>query len=180
MKNSKHALIALLAVLASGTASAQSMNKDSGYYGEVGYSAIKFSNAETSTTPKLVRLTVGTNIHENLDVEGAIAFTASKDESKGSTDGIKYSAQHVGFYAKPKVEIAKDTELFGRIGISRTTFKASGTNDSSSDSFTKLAYGFGVQTQFTKDVYGQVDYMHLGKKDGVTTKGFTLSVGTRF
>lgn len=180
MKNSKHVFIALLAVLATGTASAQSMNKDSGYYGEVGYSAIKFSDTDASTTPKLVRLIVGTNINENLDVEGAIAFTASKDDVKGSTDGIKYSAQHVGFYAKPKIEIAKDTELFGRIGISRTTLKANGTNESTSDSFTKLAYGFGIQTQFTKDVYGQVDYMHLGKKDGVTAKGFTLSVGTRF
>ena len=165
MKNLNHALITLIAVLTTGAASAQSMKKESDYYAAVGYSAIKFSDSETSTTPKLARLTVGANINENLDVEGAIAFTASK---------------HVGLYAKPKIEVAKDTEIFGCIGIAHTTLKANGTNESTSDSFTKLAYGFGVQTQFTKEVYGQVDYMHLGKKDGVTAKGITLSIGTRF
>jgi hypothetical protein len=37
-----------------------------------------------------------------------------------------------------------------------------------------------LQAQFTKDVYGQVDYMNYDKQDGVTGKGFTFSVGTRF
>lgn len=170
----------MLAVLATGAASAQTMNKDSGYYGEVGYSALKFSDGDLSTTPKLVRLVVGTNINANLDAEAAIAFTASKGDIKGDTFNTEYSAKHVGLYAKPKIEIAQDTELFGRVGISHTTLKASNTSESKSDSFTKLAYGVGVQTQFTKDIYGQIDYMNLGKKDGVTAKGFTLSVGTRF
>ncbi len=40
--------------------------------------------------------------------------------------------------------------------------------------------GIEVQTQFTKDVYGQIDYMNLGKKEGVSAKGITLSIGTRF
>lgn len=180
MKNSKHALIVLLAVLATGTASAQSMNKESGYYGEVGYSTIKFDDEIQSTKPKLARLIVGTKINENLDAEASIAFTASKGDIKDSTGNGQLSANHIGLYSKLKVEIAKETEIFGRIGVSHTSWKSNNSVSENSDSFTKLAYGFGVQTQFTKEIYGQVDYMHLGKKDGVTAKGITLSVGTRF
>ncbi len=180
MKNTKHALVTLLALLAAGTVSAQSMNKDSGYYGEVGYSAIKFSSEGASTTPKLVRLVVGRNINPNLDVEGTAAFTASKGEYNDGQDNRKLSANHYGIYAKPKFEMAQDTEVFGRIGISRISVKDKTSAREDSDSFTKLAYGIGIQTQLTKDVYGQVDYMNLGKKEGVSVKGFTFSIGTRF
>jgi hypothetical protein len=180
MKNSRHALVALFAVLAASTASAQSMNKNSGYYGEVGYSVIKFDDGDTSTAPKLVRFVVGTSINANLDVEGTVALTGSKGDVKDTTENGKLSAKHIGFFAKPKMEIAKDTEVFGRIGISYTSWKSNNSVSESSDSFTKLAYGIGIQTQFTKDVYGQVDYMDLGKKDGVSAKGFTISVGIRF
>ncbi|MEY3638623.1 MAG: hypothetical protein RIR68_1756 [Pseudomonadota bacterium] len=180
MKNSKYVLVSLFAVLAAGTVSAQSMSKSSGYYGEVGYSAIKFDDGDTSTTPKLARLIIGTNINANLDAEAAIALTASKGDVNDSNENGKLSAKQFGLYAKPKIEIAKDTELFGRIGISHTSWKSNNSVSENSDSFTKLAYGIGVQTQFTKDVYGQIDYMNLGKKEGVSAKGITLSIGTRF
>ena len=180
MKNSKHALFTLLALLAAGTVSAQSMNKDSGYYGEVGYSAIKFDDGGTSTTPKLARLTIGTNINTNLDAEVAMSLTASKGDINDRNENGKLSAKQFGLYVKPKIEIAKETELFGRIGISHTSWKSNNSVSENSDSFTKLSYGIGMQTQFTKDVYGQIDYMNLGKKEGVSAKGITLSVGTRF
>jgi opacity protein-like surface antigen len=180
MKKPKHALIAFLALLAAGTVSAQSMDKNSGYYAEIGYSAIKFDDGFTNTTPKLARLIVGTNINANLDAEVAIALTASKGDLKYTNEIGKLSAKQFGLYAKPKIEIAKDTELFGRIGISHTSWKSNNSVRENSDSFTKLAYGIGVQTQFTKDVYGQIDYMNLGEKEGVSAKGITLSVGTRF
>ncbi len=180
MKNSKYALVTLFAVLAAGTASAQSMSKSSGYYGEAGYSAIKLNDGVTSASPKLVRLIVGTNINTNLDLEGMVALTATKGDWKNNDSNGKASAKHFGFYAKPKIEIAQDTEVFGRLGISHTSWKSETSTDSSNDSFTKLAYGIGIQTQFTKDIYGQVDYMNLGKKQGVSAKGITFSVGTRF
>jgi opacity protein-like surface antigen len=180
MKNSKNALVALAAVLAANAAFAQSMFKNSDFYSEVGYSAIKFDDGYTTATPKLVRFVVGTSINANFDVEGAVALTGSKGDLKDSTENGKLSAKHIGFYAKPKMEIVKDTEVFGRIGISHTSWKANNSVGERSDSFTKLAYGIGIQTQFTKDVYGQVDYMDSGKKDGVSAKGLTVSIGTRF
>ncbi len=180
MNSSKHALVTLFAILAAGTVSAQSMSNNSGYYGEIGYSAIKLDDGAAIVTPKLARLIVGTTINTNLDVEGMIAVTMTKADWKIDEITGKASAKHFGLYAKPKFEIAPDTEVFGRIGISRTSWKSETATDSGSDAFTKLAYGIGIQTQFNKDVYGQIDYMNLGKKEGVSVKGFTFSIGTHF
>ena len=177
MKTSKYTLIVLLAVSAAGAASAQSMSNQ-GYYGEVGYLALNLKNDSDGfdATPKLARVTFGKEIDKNLSVEGSYAFTASKDSSVVS--GTKYTAKATAFGVslKPKMEIAKDVEAFARIGALHTKFE----DESGSLSKTKLAYGIGMQAQFTKDVYGQVDYMNYFKQDGLSAKGFTVSVGTRF
>lgn len=177
MKNSKHALVALLAVLAAGTASAQFMSNQ-GYYGEVGYTSLNVKNDNNGfdITPKLARLIVGKEIDKNLSVEGTYAFTASKDSA--TLSGTKYTgkASMYGAYLKPKFEISQDVEVFARVGALHTKYEDEG----SSISKTKASYGIGVQAQFTKDVYGQVDYMNYYKQDGMTGKGFTVSVGTRF
>jgi outer membrane immunogenic protein len=177
MKNSKNTLVALLAVLAVGTASAQSMSNQ-GYYGEVGYTAlhIKNDNNGFAITPKLARLTVGKELDKNLAVEGTYAFTASKDS--GVVGGVTYTGKEsfYGAYLKPKIEVAKDVEAFVRIGALHTKYE----DEAGSLSKTKVSYGVGVQAQFTKDVYGQVDYMSYYKQDGMTAKGLTVSVGTRF
>ena len=177
MKNSKNALVALLAILATGAVSAQSISNQ-GYYGEVGYTALNIKNDNNGfdITPKLARLVVGKEINKGLAIEGAYAFTASKDSAVVS--GTKYTgkASMFGAYLKPKFEIAQDVEVFARVGALHTKYEDEGSNFSK----TKLSYGIGMQTQFTKDVYGQVDYMSYGKQDGVTAKGFTVSVGIRF
>jgi opacity protein-like surface antigen len=181
MKDFKYALLALLTVLAAGSACAQSMNKDSGYYGELGYTALKFDDGYTKLTPKLARFVIGNNIHQNLDLEAMASFTVSKDTWKEGTDSGELTGKAFGVYAKPKFEVVKDLEIFGRIGVSRTSWKSNSTSaGNNSDSFTKLAYGAGIQTQFTKNVYGQLDYMKLGKSNEVSAKGFTVSVGARF
>ncbi len=173
MKNSQNALVALLAVLSTGVVSAQSMSNQ-GYYGEVGYTALNIKNDNNGfdATPKLARVTFGKEIDKNLSVEGSYGFTVSKDSS------LNYTAEATAFGVslKPKMEIAKDVEAFARIGALHTKYE----DESGSISKTKLAYGIGMQAQFTKDVYGQVDYMNYYKQDGLSAKGFTISVGTRF
>ncbi len=177
MKNSKNALVALLAVLATGAVSAQSVSNQ-GYYGEVGYAALNIKNDSNGfdITPKLARLIVGKEINKGLAVEGTYAFTASNDSA--AVNGTKYTgkASLFGAYLKPKFEIAQDVEVFARGGALHTKYE----DESGSISKTKLAYGIGMQAQFTKDVYGQVDYMNYYKQDGLSAKGFTVSVGTRF
>jgi hypothetical protein len=177
MKNPKNALVVMLAVFAAGAASAQSMSNQ-GYYGEVGYTSLNIKNDNNGfdITPKLARLIVGKEIDKNLSVEGAFAFTASKDAA--TLSGTKYTgkASMYGAYLKPKFDLAKDVEVFARIGAIHTNYEDEG----SSISKTKASYGLGIQAQFTKGVYGQVDYMNYYKQDGMTGNGFTVSVGTRF
>jgi hypothetical protein len=177
MKNSKRILVALFAVLSAGIASAQSVPNQS-YYGEVGYTSLNIKSDDNGfdITPKLARFIVGKEIDKNLSVEGTYAITASKDSA--TIDGTKYTAKATmyGMYLKPKFEITKDVEAFARIGAVHSKYE----DEVSSVSKTKASYGLGIQTQFSKDVYGQVDYMHYYKQEGITGKGFTVSVGTRF
>jgi opacity protein-like surface antigen len=181
MKNFQHALIALFTVLAGGAASAQSMNRDSGYYGEVGYTAMKFEEESTSPTPALARFVVGKDINENFAIEGMAALTVSKGTWSGSGVTGDLSGTTYGVYVKPKMEILPGTEIFARVGLANTSWKSDQSTGPSTDGTgTGLAYGVGAQTQFTKNIYGQLDYMSYGKKDFWTAKGFTVSIGTRF
>ncbi len=176
MKNSKYALVAVLTVLTAGIASAQSKTNDSGYYGEIGYTPLSIGDSDVTYKPKLARFIFGKDINENLSIEGMYSTTISKD----SQQGVDVSANGYGIFLKPKMEVAKDTEIFGRVGWAKSELKGSWNGGSDSTSGSDVSYGLGVQTKFTQDVYGQIDYMNYYKKDGTTSKGFTVSVGTRF
>ncbi len=177
MKNSKYAWIALLTTLAAGSACAQTMSNQD-FYGELGYTSLNIKNDKNGfdVTPKLMRLTVGKEINKALSVEGAYAYTASKDSD--TVGGTKYTAKAsmYGVYLKPKFEIANGIEAFARVGVIHSKYE----DEVSEVSKTKPSYGLGLQAQFTKDIYGQVDYMNYYKNDGLTAKGFTVSVGARF
>jgi hypothetical protein len=167
MKTISRVLVSLVLVATAGIASAQTAAKD--FYVEGGLLGLKFKDSSSSSTPKLARFIVGKDINTNLAVEAMGAFTVSKDAD--------LSATSFGAFLKPKMEVSKDVEVFARIGATHTASKS----NSGSYSTTKAAYGFGVQMQLNKDVYGQVDYMHYAKDDvGTNARGFTVSVGTRF
>ena len=165
MKTISRVLASLVLVATAGVASAQTAAKD--FYVEGGLLGLKFKDSTDSATPKLARFIVGKDISSNLAVEAMGAFTVHK------ADGL--SANELGVFVKPKMLIAKDTNAIIRVGAARTG--AGGTGDGH---VTRAAYGFGVETQLTKDVYGQVDYMHYAKDGDLNVRGFTVSVGTRF
>lgn len=165
MKKINGLLAALVMLASAGTAFAAD-----GIYGEVGYLALKFKGSDgSSVKPKDVRVLVGKELNNNLAAEFIGAINVKKDED--------YSANTFGIYLKPKATVMQDLDVFARVGVARTTLK-NPVGDSGHS--TKAAYGVGSQYQLTKDVYGQVDYMHYGKDNGVTARGFTVSVGTRF
>jgi len=165
MKTISRVLASLVLVAVAGMANAQTSAKD--LYVEGGLLGLKFKDSTDSVTPKLARFVVGKDINANLAVEAMGAFTVNK------ADGL--SANEMAVFAKPKMLIAKDTNGFIRVGAART-----GTGGTGDGHITRAAYGFGVETQLTKDVYGQVDYMHYGKSGDLNVRGFTISVGTRF
>ena len=178
MENLKLAFIAFLVVFGISSVSAQSVNKDSDYYGEIGYTTTHFKNDKNgfSIKPKLARLIIGKEFDKNLAVEGAYAFTTSKDSDV--VGSVKYTGKvsSYGVYLKPKMEIAEDVEAFARIGALHTEY----SDEAGTANKNRLSYGIGMQAKLTKDIYGQVDYINYYKQNGVTANGFTISVGTRF
>lgn len=179
MKTISRMLASLVFVAAAGAATAQTAAKD--FYVEGGLVPMKISGDGESVTPVVARLTLGKNINANLAIEGAYAFTASKDSMKVNNVNVDVSASGYGVYLKPKMEVAKDTEVFARIGYTSSKLTASSGNVSvTGDTVNSVSYGAGVQTVLNKDWYAQADYMVFSKKDGVTAKGLGVSVGYRF
>lgn len=193
MKKFPQTWAAVLIVIAAGTANAQSLNnstmaKDSGWYGEVGYLGLKNTDDTGSAVkPKLLRLTVGKDINQNLSVEAMAGLTASKASVavSQSTTG-KVSNTFYGLYLKPRYEITSDVTLFGRAGAAHTTLKEDYSDGTPSASLasTKFSYGLGVEVKFTDAIYGSFDYMQYGKYSdntgSVKYNGFAASIGYRF
>lgn len=182
-KQTKTLTALLLAGLCATGAQAQSLKND-GWYGEVGYLGMKLTNdIGASGTPKLVRLTVGKEVMKNLAVEGMLGLTVSKSTYVDQKESDTLSA----LYVKPHWEIAPGTDVFVRAGLAHNAYKATYIDDGSSASqysMNKFSYGLGVQTQFTKEIYGALDYMYYGKYSDSTLymkhTGFTASIGYRF
>lgn len=166
------AAAALAALCATGV-QAQSRMAENGYYGEIGYSSVDVSGAGGGATPETLRFLVGTELNKGLGLEALYITTVSKD----SRVGYDAAVRGFGIFVKPKMALTESTEVFARLGAMRAEITAA---TGGARSGTDLAYGLGIQTNFTKTVYGQLDYMHAYDKDGVSAKGYTLSVGTRF
>ncbi len=149
-------------------------NAQDGYYGEIGWSPLDVKNeADNVSHPKAMRLLIGKEFHENLAVEALYMATYNND----SQTGFEAKATHFGLLLKPKYAITTDTQAFARIGVTYSNFTASSVGDRKGS---ELAYGIGLQTSFSKSVYGQIDYMNYYEKDGQSSKGYTVSIGTRF
>lgn len=143
------------------------------FYGEVGLSPVEVSGAGGDARPFAVRLLVGNELTKNLGLDLMYTATISKD----SRSGYNAYFNGLGLFVKPKVALTEGTEVFARLGVLRSDITASAAGR---DLGTDIAYGVGIQTYFTKTVYGQFDYMHSYDRDNVAAKGFTVSAGTRF
>jgi opacity protein-like surface antigen len=183
MKTISRVLGSLVLIAVAGVANAQITAKD--IYAEAAVVPLKISGGANSIKPLGARLTVGMNINTNLAVEGNYLLTASKDSyrvvERNVDVDVDVGVSGYGVYLKPKIEVANGTEIFGRVGYTSSKAKASVSNVSvTGDTVNSFSYGAGVQTEITKDWYAQADYMLYSKKDGVSVKGFGLSVGYRF
>ena len=190
MKLSKFAaLMGGVAVLSS-SAFAQPPKDDA--YVELGYLNQKVTDNTDSTnnaTPKTLRIIAGKDVSANMALEVMLGTSASKGSDTQSTpDNV--SSTLYGVYVKPKMGLSADTDVFARVGMAHTSLtydNGNGSGVSTSYSGTKLSYGVGIQTNFTQNVYGAIDYMYYGKVDTslatgnqLSSNGVTVSVGYRF
>jgi hypothetical protein len=170
-----HSIAAAILAVACATG-AQAQNRtamDNGMYGEIGYSQVKVTGAGGTGKPDAVRFLIGSELQKGLALEAMYMTTISKD----SRVGYDASVSAYGIFLKPKMALTDNTDVFARVGATRANITAAtGGSHKGND----LAYGLGIQTNFSKSVYGQFDYMNTYERSGVAAKGYTLSLGTRF
>jgi opacity protein-like surface antigen len=176
MKTSRLIAVSLFAALGVSSLQAQTTwyPSNTGYYTELGYSALdlKVSGGETST-PQIVRLTVGKELHKYLAVEGMYATTASRDTKP------TYSGEYTGYglMLKPKMALTDSTEIFARLGWSRSDITASAAGATTGSDVLSAA---GIQTKFTPNVFGQIDYTNYFHRSGIKAQGWGISLGVHF
>jgi opacity protein-like surface antigen len=168
-----------------------SLSSQAQVYGELG---VTFANYEedlgggstAKTSPQALRGILGYELSKNVAVEAMLGFGLNDSSTKvdGETvSGLKMKFDSMyGFYVKPKIELAPNFELFGRIGYAdvRATLSYSPTHYSEADSDNGLSYGVGISYHFDKRLSFNADYMSYLNKSDYSASGFTLGLGYKF
>lgn len=166
----KTAAIAALALAAAG-AQAQ-------LYGELGYSALNVDGGGSSVDLGALTGTIGYGVHENLAVEGMLAFGVQDDKIGGAKVELEHS---YGVFAKPRIMLSPNFELFGRLGYVESKLKASAPGYRSlTDTDGDWAYGLGGNYYFDRNSYVSANYLRFYDKDNVKGDGITIGVGMKF
>jgi hypothetical protein len=162
-------LIVAAMVLAGSAAQA-----DEGLYTEIGLVPMRFSAGGDSLTPEVAVLRLGYAMSKNFALEATAATTVQADSS-GRTEFKVDNA--LGGYLKGTIELARNLELFAKLGVVRTQLSAGGLGSASDHS---VSYAAGLQYHFSKKFYGQIDYASYYDRDGLRATGPSLSLGIRF
>lgn len=156
-----------------------------GTYLELGYGAMKYSEAGVSLTPTIGRAIVGMDLSDNLAIEGMAAAGISSGDTTYSGVGVSLKLDNaVGFYVKPKLKVNDSLEVFGRAGMTHISGTATATGNRGSLSLdmsgSDTSFGIGAKLAISKTTYAVVDYMSYYSKDGVTVKGYTFGLGMAY
>ena len=143
------------------------------YYAEAGLMAMSLKDNGPTYNPHTMRLLVGKPLNQNLAIEGMYAFTVNSDNQ------TRFDAQssHYSIGLKPNMGLNDSTDLFARIGYARSYVTASAAGEKT---LSDWMYSVGVQTKFTQDVYGQLDYTTFLHREGLSANAIGFSLGMRF
>jgi hypothetical protein len=180
---------AVVAALVSTSAFAEDSNvssQDEGKaYVEFGVAAVRTKDSGFSATNSVGLLRAGYNFDKNFSGE-IVAGGGINDASGyyGSTY-LTFKINSVyGAYLKAKTEVTPGLEIFARLGVLHVDVTATASNPYASGWANaydnSVSFGAGAQYNFTKAVYGQVDYMSYYNKSGTSSNGPSVSLGVKF
>ena len=162
----------------------------SGVYAEVGYTMLSTSASVDGGTlasdPTMLRLMVGTEINENLALEGMAGFGMSNDEVR--VNGISLSSlvstsfkvrSAYGIFIRPKTMLNDSVELFGRLGYTKANYSMAVASVNLSDSESGFSYGVGASYKLTEAAKITVDYTSY-VSDVADTDGITFGLRYSF
>ncbi len=174
----KKSLLALLIAGLSSVAAAQTNDK---FYFEAGYGVIKYTEPSAWAEPGVGILRIGMNIDKNFAAEFMAGTTVNDARFNVGNTPVTFRYDGIyGAYLKGKVEVSPFVEVFGRLGVTHAEVSASVPGYAVSASGSDASYGAGVQFNFSKTAYAQIDYMSYYNKSGISVKGPSASVGFRF
>lgn len=180
MKKIAIALAATSALMLTTGAQAQAA-KASPWYGEVGYTSLKYTDGAVDLKPAALRGIVGYGFHPNFAVEGMLGFGIKDDTVNAGGVAIDVKVERaLGVFLKPRFNATPELELFARVGFADFKVKASAGGASASSSDSDTAYGVGLNYKLTSSVSLGLDYMRYYSKDGEKVSGYTLGVGFSF
>jgi opacity protein-like surface antigen len=156
-------------------------------YGEAAYSMVSSKDTSKDSLgtfkPTAGRFTLGTTLTENVAVEGFLTQGFSDSSIVSGVVNVNLKMKNgYGFAVRPFLNISNETELFGRIGLTRTeaeaTASAKGISSTASSKTTNTLYGVGLAYKITDDIKAIVDYTQLNNKDDHDVS--MISIGLRY
>ena len=182
---SKMRLAALIALVSSSAIAQQSPVS-----AEVGYTMLSTklsaSGITLSSDPTMLRLLLGTELNENLDLEGMVGLASSGDDVK--VNGISLSSlvsnsfkvkSAYGVFIRPKTMLNDQLELFGRLGYSKLKYNMSVASLNLSDSESGMSFGVGASYKLSDTAKLTVDYTSY-VSDVADTDGITFGLRYSF
>ena len=142
----------------------------------------------TTGRPEGIRGIIGYDFHPYFALEGMVGGGTSSDTRDVDVGGgvmspvnFKLSSMY-GIWVKPKYDI-NQFELFGRLGYTHTSVKATSSNFpaiNSNQSDNDFSWGLGANYHFTPQMYVGLDWMRYSNQSGHKIDGMTLGLGYRF
>ena len=186
MFKKKKLVVAALLSLATSVAMAQAQTKkEDGFYAELGFAQAYYTEPAANFNNAMGVLKGGYNINKYIAAEVMVAGNLNDAVFySGSTRFGASVTSAYGAYGKFSLPVNEDFSLFARVGVTNARIDVSATNGTRSASAwasgSDLSYGGGAQFNFTKNIYGQVDYMSYYDKSGVTVSAPSISIGYKF
>jgi hypothetical protein len=132
-----------------------------------------------SATPTVGLVRVGTNLSDNIAIEG-LAGTTVINATDSTGHYIAKIDSMFGAYVKAKTSIGNDIQIFGRIGGVYLSGNAYISGAYQVASGTGFSYGGGAQYDFSAKTYVTIDYMSYYSALGVTVSGPSIGIGMKF
>jgi hypothetical protein len=180
MKN-KLIVASLFTVVSPGVMAQESASKETGYYAELGVTQVYFKQNDTQFNHMMADVKVGYNFSKNIAVEVMLGNNLNSADTNynGTNVNAKISSAYGG-YGKFSLPVSDVFSLFVRLGVTDARLNSSSNLGSDWSSGFDFSYGGGAQFNFTKEVYGQIDYMSYYNKNNVSVAGPSISIGYKF
>lgn len=147
----------------------------SGYFAIEG-SALTLGGSEAEEiTPGGMRLRLGTQISELMDVEGHFGF--SFNDSSDVYDDL--SATFFGIYLKGYLPIGYNSALFVLGGMTNVNLKQKENAGEFKDSRGGFSYGVGLETKLTENADLTADYMSYVRDEGLFEEVSSFNFGLK-